>query len=498
MNVARLGLVGLALIAFAACDPATPPPARPPLPLAPSASASPTSAAAVDPLGPRPVPARPEAFTPPVPTVSKAKSGLTVWLVPRHGLPLVSMTLVVPGGSAADPKGKEGLASMTANMLDEGAGGRGALELSRAFEALGAQVKTGAVSDYAFAQMTVLKKNLGAALAPFSDVVAKPSLSAADFARVKELWLNDLRARRSDPSDVAKVAGLLLHYGADHPYGHPTEGNPKSAANVTLADVTQSYERTFRKDSAVLVVVGDVTPEDVEKTIAPAFDALAAGKGEPPKPLVPPSVTKKRRVVVVDRPDAPQSVVALLLPSLAGGAEDAPLLSRVNVALGGSFTSRLNQDLREERGITYGASSRLSFSRGAGVFVAQAAVETKKTGEAVKALLEDVAAYAKDGPTDEEAEKTRLVARADLVEAYEGVSATSARLARLAGIGLPAGHEALSAKARDEAPVDKLRALAKAWLDPTEGTVLVVGPKAQVVPALDAVGLKGVETITLE
>lgn len=484
-------------LAVAACDPMAPPVARPALPLAPTASPSATVASS-DPLGERPIPARPDAYTPPVPKLVTTKSGLTVWHVPKHGLPLVSMTLVVPGGSASDPKGKEGLTSFMANMLDEGAGSRGALELSRTFESLGAQVKTGAVSDYAFAQITVLRKNMVAALAPFSDVVAKPTFAQADFSRVKELWLNDLRARRSDPAEVAKVAGLLLHYGPEHPYGHPTEGTPKGAAQVTLADVKESYGRTFRKDSAILVVVGDVSEADLESAVIPAFDALPAGKGEKPKPVVPGDITKKRRIVVVDRPDAPQSVVALLLPSLPGGSDDAPLLSRVNVALGGSFTSRLNQDLREERGITYGASSRLSFSRGAGVFIAQASVESKKTGEAVKALLQDVIAYAKDGPTDDEIEKTRLVARADLVEAYEGVSGSAARLARLAGIGLPPGHEASSAKARDEASAAKLRALAKTWLDPADGIVLVVGPKSQVLPTLTAAGLPTPEPFSIE
>ncbi len=447
------------------------------------------------------MPERPPVYVPAVPKVMTLSNGMAVWLLERHSLPLVSMTLVVPGGSAQDPKGKEGLASFTANMLDEGAGKRGALELARTFEALGAQVRTGAVSDYAFAQLTVLRRNFEPALAAYVDVVARPSFAQADFSRVKDLWVNDLRARRSDPSDVARVAGLVLHYGVDHPYGHPTEGMPKGAASVTLADVKETYSRTYRSDAATLVIVGDLTEEDVKKSLDPAFAAFPKGAGDKLKgawAALPIRDGKKRRVVIVDRPDAPQSVVALLLPSLPGSDADAPLLSRVNVALGGSFTSRLNQDLRETRGITYGASSRLSFSRGAGLFVAQAAVETVKTGEAVKALLGDVAAYAKEGPTAEEAEKTRLVGRADLVEAYEGVAAASARLARLAGIGLPASHEASSAKVRDAATREKLGQIAAKWLDPTEGTVLVVGPKASVQPQLEAAGLGPIETITLE
>lgn len=488
-----------AVVGASACE-TPPPPATPPVPTARPSAPIPAASAPADPLGARPLPARPPVYVPAVPKVIELSNGMTVWLLERHSLPIVSMTLVVPGGSAGDPTGKEGLASFTANMLDEGAGKLGALELARTFESLGASLKTGALSDYSFAQLTVLRRNAEAALSAYVDVVARPTFAQADFSRVKDLWLNDLRARRADPADVARVAGLVLHYGKDHPYGHPTEGMPKGAANVTLADVKETYARAYRADTTTLVIVGDLSEADVKRLVEPAFAAFPKGKGEKPKLATPPDIGagKKRRVVVVDRPDAPQSVVALLLPSLAGGDLDAPMLSRVNIALGGSFTSRLNQDLREERGITYGATSKLSFSRGAGLFVAQAAVETSKTGEAVKALLGDVAAYAKDGPTEEETEKTRLVGRADLVEAYEGVSAASARLARLAGIGLPPSHEATSAKVRDDAVRGRLAEIAKKWLDPKEGAILVVGPKTKVLPQLEAAGLGTAEFLTVD
>ncbi len=499
-NVAVAALIAGSSFALG-CE--TPPPAVPaPPPVTTVAKAPPPAPPPADPLGARPVPDRPPPYVPPVPVVRTLKNGMTVWLLERHSLPLVSVTLVVPGGAAVDPSGKEGLSWITANMLDEGAGKRGALDLARHFESLGAQVKTGAVSDYSFAQLTVLKRNLPAVLPAYVDVLAAPTFSQADFSRVKDIWRNDLTARRADPQELAKVASVVLHYGPTHPYGHATEGSPKSAQGITLDDVKSAYKRGFRADTATLVVAGDVSPADLERLIEPAlarFPAAPAGEREKPKLVAPAAPeAKKRRVVIVDRPDAPQSVVALLLPSLSGGDLEAPVLSRVNIALGGSFTSRLNQDLREERGITYGASSRLSFARGPGLFVAQAAVQSDKTGDAVGALLADVAAYAKDGPTEDETEKTRLVARADQVEAFESVSSAASRLARLAGIGLAADHDARSAKVRDEAGRAKLAEIAKKWLDPKEGTILVVGPKSSVLPQLEKLGLGPIEVGTVE
>lgn len=503
MSVRPLALAAVCLLA-AACEPPAPP-KRPSPPESSPPGASPRAAVApppANPLGPKPEPAAPAPYVPDAPRVRTLKSGLTVWVLERHAVPLVSMTLVVPGGAARDPRGKHGLAAITANMLDEGAGRRGALDLARHFESLGAELSTGATADYSFAQLTVLKRNLRAVWPAYVDVFAKPSLLPADFARVRELWRNELKARRAEPEDVARVAGLALHYGLDHPYGHPPEGTLRGAAAITVADVAAEYARAYRADVATLVIVGDVADADLT-ALEPELDRFARGAAPrgaaPPAREVPPAPAPvRRRVVVVDRPGAPQSVVSLLLPAVPAGHDEAPLLSRANIALGGSFTSRLNQDLREERGLTYGASSRLSFSRGAGVFVAHAAVQTDKTQEALAALMADVVAYAHGGPTPAETEKTRLVARADLVEAFEGVSPASSRLARLAGVGLPHDHDTRTSPRRDGATRAELADAARRWLDPTRGAVLVVGPKATVLKALEPLKLGPAETLTIE
>jgi predicted Zn-dependent peptidase len=476
-------------------------------------TAPPQAPPAADPLGDRPPLPPPPPFAPPVPVAYQRPNGTTVWLLERHTLPIVAMEVVVPAGAASDPEGKGGLALTTANMLDEGAGSRGALDISRDVDRLGATLATGATNDYAFASLVTLKKNLQAASAILGDVVVRPTLSPIEYKRVHELWTNELRARASEPDAVASVVALRQVFGSG-PYGHPNNGTLRSAAKVTLEDVKRFYAAEWRPDRATIVVCGDVTRAELEPLLDTTFGgwkapptpvaASAKAPGDPrfvaesndPTPetrarLTAPgsAVATARRVVVVDRPDAPQSVLALVRRGVAASDTAASALVRVNTALGGSFTSRLNQDLREEHGWSYGARSRFSFSKQPGIFTAQAAVHTEHTGDALKAMLADVEALARDGLTDEEVEKTRLIARGELVEAFESVEAAMRRLARNAGVGLPPDHEARASKALDAASKADLKSLAARHVDPTSSVIVIVGPRAKIEPQLKAIGL---------
>ena len=474
-------------VALAACGGDAAPRPEAPRPL-PTASA-PAQAKPADVLGPKPEPAAPPPFVPPVPVVYDHARGMKVWLLERHTLPIVSTQCVIGTGASRDPKDKGGLAWATANMLDEGAGKRGPLEIARDLDRLGATLATGAYPDYSFAHLTVLKKNLSAAAAIYGDVLGKPSFSPVEWARVHNLWKNDLEQRKSDPSAVAAVVVQARVFGSDHVYGHPTNGTTKSAGKITLADVKSFYWTHWRSDQATCVVVGDVTRAEIDPVFDAAFAAwipakvgLIAGHSEP-------ATRPGRRVVIVDRPDAPQSVIAVGRRGVAARDAATAPLTRVNAALGGSFTSRLNQDLREEHGWSYGARSSFSFNASKGIFVAQAAVHTEHTGDALKAMLVDIDSLAKGGLTDDEVEKTRLLARGALVEAFEGVESAAARLARNAGVGLPADHEAKTSLLVSSASKEELARLARQYLDLTTSEIVVVGPRAKVEPQLRAIGI---------
>jgi zinc protease len=466
--------------------------AQPPPPLAPAAST--VVPPPPDVLGPRPEPGMQATFLPPAPVVFTATSGITVWLLERHDAPVVSCDITVPTGAASDPPGKGGVAYTTAAMLDEGAGKRGAIDLARAIDGLGASVGTSTNADSSTVSLTVLTRHLHEAFAIFGDVVARPRLDAGEFKRVKELWAGELLERSKDPDATARVVFRAALFGRDHPYGHPWDGTPTSARAVGLADIRGFYHAAWRPDRATLVCAGDVARPALVTMLDEVFGSWKAPATPAAPPLVPPAPAGPwPRVVLVDRPDAPQSVIAVLRPGIAASSPDLPALGRVNDAIGGSFTSRLNQDLREQRGYTYGAASRFSVSRGPGQVVAWASVVTEKTGEALAAMLGDLHQFASGGLTDDEIARTRSQSRASLVSIYESVEGIASSLANDAALGRGADYQARASQACDEAQRPQLDQLAKRFYSPEDAIVVVVGPRARVRPMLDAAGLPAPE-----
>jgi predicted Zn-dependent peptidase len=365
--------------------------------------------------------------------------------------------------------------------------------------AIGARIHTGANLDFSHASVAVLKRNLAPAFALFGDVVARPRFEPVEWKRVHDLWNNELLARTREPDSVAAITALRTLYGEDNPYGHPIEGYAASAKKVGLGDVKAFYASTWRPDAATLVVVGDVTRAELDPLVASAFGAWKAPAGVKAAPIVPPAppavparTGSWPRVTVVDRADAPQSVIALVRGAPAAADPDAPVLTRVNIALGGSFTSRLMQDLREEHGWSYGARSRVTLLRGPGSVVASAAVQTEHTGDALKAMVKDVEDFAKAGMSEEEVAKSRLIARGELVDMFEEVESAAMRLARDAAIGLGPDYEAKASVRRDTAPNDDLTKAAR-QLDPKDGYIVVVGPRAKIDKQLADLGITATE-----
>jgi predicted Zn-dependent peptidase len=484
-------LYSISVASLVACGDSSPPPAAPQHSfVAAIASAPPAPTAPQDVLGPRPLPGMPPAFVPPTPVVYTATNGITVWLLERHALPVVAVTLAIPSGSAADPKGKGGVAFQTANMLDEGAGKYGALDLARATDEIGAELHTSANTDFSTASLFVLKRNLTAGFGLLGDVVARPKFAPAEWARQSALWKNELKERASDPQEVAHVLYRTAFYGADHPYGHPVDGTNQSAPKVSLADLKSFYKSEWRPDRAVVVAVGDITKDELAPLLETAFGSWKAPTTPAPAPVTPPPPqTGSTRVVLVDRPGAPQSVIAVAHAGVQASDPSSQILSRANIAVGGSFTSRLNQDLREEHGWSYGAFSRVLRSRGTGEVIATSSVVTEKSTDALKAMLADLNAFAKGGLTDDEVQKTRSQSRADLVGDYEEVQKLAGLLASDAAMGLPPDYEAKAATARDAATQATLNQLASTFYNTQSAVVMAVGPKDTLLAAISAAGL---------
>ena len=460
--------------------------------LKPEASASPATPAA-DVLGSKPELPASRPFTPPAVETFTTKNGLSVWLVEKHGLPLVSAVLVVRGGSSADPADKPGLMHITTDMLDEGAGKRSAVEVSSGINDLGATLALGTSADASVVSLTVLKNNFGAAFGIFSDVVARPHFETKEWKRVAELWQNDLKKRADQPMSVSRVINAAVLFGPGTPYGHPSDGLLEAATKLDLPTVKRFYAESFRPDRAVLVVAGDISRKEVTDMVDAQLGTWKAPPAKAPAKAAelpgPRAASARPKLVLVDRPGAPQSVIAVVREGVAASDPLLPRLELINTALGGSFTSRLNMNLREEHHWAYGAGSTFQESRNKGGFWAIASVETPATGVALKEMLSELSKMAASGPTAEELEKAKAQDRADLMQTYETVSGTARRLATLARLGLTPGHDHEASRTRQGATLAEVAALAKTHVDPAAATVIVVGPREAVAPQLATLGL---------
>jgi zinc protease len=316
----------------------------------PNATATVAASAPIDPLASRPTLAAPKPFPVPTPVEFVTENGIHVLLVERPQLPLVSASFVVPVGVAADPIGEPGLANLTVSMMDEGAGKRGSIELSTAIADLGASLSLSANLDASFASVSSLKGHFDEAFGILADVIARPHLDAVEWKRVSSLWKNSLKKRADDPSSVASLVAASAIYGRDTPYGHPSIGLLSKADAITLAEVRRFYGGSFRPDRATLVIAGQITRAEVEDLLKKNLsdwkskgDAITAPAATPPV-----AADGRPKLVVVDRPGSVQSVILVARDGVRVADKDRPDLELINTALGGSFSSRLNENLREK------------------------------------------------------------------------------------------------------------------------------------------------------
>lgn len=444
----------------------------------------------VDALGPRPTPPPAAPFVPEAPQVFDGPAGSKVWLFERHGLPLVSLAAAVPYGSASEPKDKVGLAYVTADMLDEGAGKRDPIAFAAALDLLGARLSSHASRDMSLVTLDVLASKLPDALSLMSDAITRPRNVKKDYERVHSLWMNALRARAQDPNQVAQVVTTAAFYGKDNPYGPPTEGTLASAKRITLDDVKKWHQTIWRPDRVTFVVTGDVTKDACLAMLEKAFSGWKAPKNPAP-PVVHPEAPNRTGIqtVVVEREDAPQVIMSVASDGVTATNPAYPLLSLTNVVLGGSFSSRLNQVLREDNGWTYGARSRFNFQRGQGMFVARAAIRTDAISDALGATLEQIRKLGTEGLTEGELEKAKAQVQSEAVSAYGSLQGIVNSLAGNAMVGLGPDADAKMLEAQRNATVPELRELSSRYLELKNATVVLVGPREATRQALEKSGL---------
>lgn len=314
-------------------------------------------------------------------------NGLGVWTVSHPSIPLVSMLLLVKRGAADDPAGREGLAAITLDMLDEGTGPRTSIQMHEDLARIGAQLESDIGPDATLMGTTVVSRFTDRALGLLADMLVRPALRDDDFERVRELRLHRLTQLRDMPGAVADRAFARLLYGA-HPYGHTPLGTETSLGALRPDDVRAFHAAAIGPSGTTLVAVGDLDHATMRRLAADAFGSwTGASSGTP---VFPADLPHPTRLTVVPRPGAPQSELRIGHVAVSRTTPDYHALVAVNMILGGQFVSRINLNLREDKGFTYGARTAFDFRRQPGPFALSVSVHTAATAQAIKESLAEL------------------------------------------------------------------------------------------------------------
>ena len=409
----------------------------------------------------------------------------------RPGLPILSANVVVKTGSGANPADKPGLANFTAAMLDEGTASRNALQIADEVAGLGGSLTTGSTMDASQASASSLRRTFPQMLDLLADVVRHPSFPADEIERQRASRLASLVQQRENASSVATAVMSAALYGTTHPYGYTELGTEPSNKAMSRNDLQSFWSRNFVPNNAALVVSGNIKTSDVRPLVEKAFGDWQ--KGTPSTTLPGQPATTPARLVLVDKPGAPQTQLRVAAVGVPRNTPDYEALRVMNEALGGLFSSRINLNLRERHGYTYGASSQFVFRRAAGPFLVATGVRTDVTGPAVSEILKELNRIRAEELTADEL----TLAKDSLVRSLPAEFETSSRVTGstsniyIYDLGLDYYSKLPDRlKAIDAA---KAKVVAEKYIQPDKLIVVAVGDRARIGPELQKLNLGAME-----
>ena len=418
---------------------------------------------------------------------SKLSNGLDLWVVQQHELPIVSMNLVVNAGGILDTSEKSGVASMTAAMLSQGTKSRSALDIANTLQSIGAQVNAGASWDNSGVSMQTITKNLDKALDVYADVVMNASFPDNEFATLKRRTMAGFIQRRASNTAVAGVVYDRVLYGSQ-PYGRQLSGDEKTVKGIDRGDLVKFYETNYRPNNATLIVVGDVQPADVKARLEKAFAAWKPGDVRAAQ-IGDVRMVAQPAIYIVDKPGAAQSSVNIGIVGIDRSNPDYYAVQVMNSILGGSGTARLFQNLREDKGYTYGAYSRFTYRRGAGPFAAYGEIQTISTKEAVQEFLKELSGIRGGRPiTQQELEVNKQSFIRRFPAGFETVGGISNQLANLVTYNLPDSYFNDYIAKVNAVTIDDVNRVANKYLDPDKMAIVIVGDRKVIEPGLKELG----------
>jgi len=446
----------------------------------------------------------PPAVGPPpalkLPTIDKRQlaNGLPAWIVEVHEVPVAQVNLVIRAGSADDPIGKYGIASLTAAMLTDGAGGRSALEIADAVDFLGADLGASAAIDATAVRLHVPVARLGDALPIMADVALRPNFPADELDRQRQQRLTSLLQSRDEPPTIASLAFARVLFGPEHRFGTATMGTGATIKGFTREDLSAFYRSAFRPDNATLIVVGDVTPDRVMPLLETSFGGWKAAAPAAAAVTLPPAPPPARRqIYLADKPGAPQSQIRIGTVGVPRSTPDYFPIQVLNTILGGSFGSRLNLNLREKRGYTYGASSGFDMRVAPGPFSAQAGVQTDKTSEALTEFFNELNGILKPIPDDELRRAKNYVALR-FPTSFETTGDIARRLEEAIVYKLPDDYYPRYVQNVEAVTAADVNRVARKYIQPDRLAVVVVGDRKAIEPGIRKLNLGPINVLTID
>ncbi len=427
----------------------------------------------------------------PVPETFTLANGLKVYLVPEHSLPILSASFVTRAGSENNVSGKEGLASLTAQTMGEATTSRDLKMLADAQERIGINLSVNASMDGASSGLTVLTNHTHEAFDLFSDVLEHPAFKAEDLDRLRQRRLIGIQQETDNVSAMVGRVGPKLLYG-DQPYGASPTGTTASVTGLTRDDVAGFYANHYGPGDSALVLVGDVTPVEA-KNLAEQFFGKWTGNASAAITLPPAPTPGPTHVVIVDKPGAPQTALEAFGVGVPANSPDLQTLQVMNYVLGGSFASRINMNLREVHGYTYGANSGYQNYRGGGPFVAGGLVKTDVTGPAATQLMYEIKRFPTNPPTDAELNEAKVARIQSLPGQFETTGAIAGSLTSIFLYDrsldyyakLPAKYSAVTAA--------DVQRVAKEDVHPDQLIIVAAGDRAKIEPELKDANLGPIE-----
>jgi zinc protease len=423
-------------------------------------------------------------------------NGLKVVLMEKHEVPLIQLNVIIKTGIVNDPENKSGLANFTMDMINEGAAGKSSLEIADMIDYLGAKIRTSAGAHYSGVYLHAPLTKFDEALKILKSIVLKPDFPQKELDRKKKERLTTIMQWHDQPTAIASSAFNQFLFGKEYPYAKSSLGNEASIKATSVEDLKDFHKKYFVSNNAFIIAVGDINKEELKNKLENIFGSWEKGKvGDISLKTV--AQVNKRVVYLIDKPGTPQSVINIGRIGAARLTDDYNSIVVMNTLLGGSFGSRLNQNLREEHGYTYGAFSRFNFRLFPGSFIASSSVQTDVTDKALYEFFKELNGI-REPLSDTDLNRAKNYVALNYPSDFQSAGEIAGQLEEMVEYNLPENYFNEYISKMLAVTGNEVNAAAKKYIIPDQMIIVIVGDKSKIEEGIKALNLGEIINLTID